>query len=140
MPDENPTQSVLEQLARSLRQARLQRDLSVDDIERLVNVRSAHIEKLEAGDFSFLPPLYVYSHLRKYAGELGVASEEQLEACRKELGIPDSRFSTKPAPVEQSAGGGKPLNTSGSKRVTVLIVAGTALVLALVALAVLLLR
>jgi len=133
MPDENPTQSALEQLARSIRHARLERELSVDEIGQLVNVRSSHIEKLEAGDFSFLPPLYVYSHLRKYAGELGVVSEEQLEACRKELGIPESRFSTKPVPVDKADG-------SGSKRTTVLIVAGTALALALVALAVLLLR
>lgn len=133
MPDENPTRSALEQLARALRSARLQRDLTIEEAGRLVKIRSAYIEKLEAADFSFLPPLYAYSHLRKYAGELGVGSKEQLEACREELGIPDTRFSTKPALADEPAG-------SGSKRTIVLIVAVASLVLALLALAVLLLR
>jgi len=140
MPDENPTQSALEQLARSLRQARLQRDLSVDDIGRLVNIRSAHIEKLEAGDFSFLPPLYVYSHLRKYAEALGVGSNEELELCRKELGTPDTSFSAKAVPADETPESSKPLNSSGSKRTVVLIAIGTALVLASLALVLLLLR
>ncbi len=133
MPDEKSTRSALEQLAKALRSARLQRDLTIEDVGRLVKIRSAYIEKLEAADFSFLPPLYAYSHLRKYAGELGVGSKEQLEACREELGIPGTRFSTKPAPADEPAG-------SGSKRTIVLIVAVVSLVLALLALAVLLLR
>ncbi|MBN1929797.1 MAG: helix-turn-helix domain-containing protein [Chlorobiaceae bacterium] len=139
MPDENPNRSALEQLVRALRQARLQRELSVDEIGRLVKIRSAHIERLEAGDFTFLPPLYVYSSLRKYAEALGVGTEEQLAACRKELGVPDTRFSTKPAPADEHAVSGKPPLPSVSKRTIVLLAGGVALVLALLGLALLLL-
>lgn len=81
----------------------------------------------------------MYSYLRKYAMELGVGSDQQLEACRKELNIPDTRVSAKPVPVAKTDGGGNPFIDSGSSRNIILIIAGTALVLALLVFVVLLL-
>lgn len=96
MPDETLERSSLERLVRALKQARLQKSLSVDEISRLIKIRSVHIEKLEEGDFTFLPPLYVLSYLKKYAAELGVGDDALLDACRKELGIAASNFSIPP--------------------------------------------
>ncbi|AOS84566.1 hypothetical protein BIU88_10725 [Chlorobaculum limnaeum] len=96
MPDETLDRSSLERLVRALKQARVQRSLSVDEIARLIKIRSAHIEKIEEGDFTFLPPLYVHSYLKKYAAELGVGDDALLDACRKELGIAASNFSIPP--------------------------------------------
>lgn len=96
MPDETLDRSSLERLVRALRQARVQRSLSVDEIARLVKIRSSHIEKIEAGDFSFLPPLYVHSYLKKYASELGVGDDALLDSCRNELGISPPNFSLSP--------------------------------------------
>jgi cytoskeletal protein RodZ len=78
----------LEQLSRELKDARLKRDLTIDEIGRLVKIRESYIEKLEEGEFDFLPPLYVFSYIRKYTGELGVGNEEMLSQCRMELGTP----------------------------------------------------
>ena len=97
MADETLTGGSLELLLRALKNARLQRSLSIDEIGRLVKIRSSYIEKLEEGDFSFLPPLYVFSYIRKYADELGVGNEEQFKKCREELGIPGSNYSLKPS-------------------------------------------
>lgn len=96
MPEETLDRSSLERLVRALKQARVQRSLSVDEIARLIKIRSAHIEKIEEGDFTFLPPLYVHSYLKKYAVELGVGDDALLDSCRKELGIAASNFSIPP--------------------------------------------
>lgn len=96
MPEETLDRSSLERLVRALKQARVQRSLSVDEIARLIKIRSAHIEKIEEGDFTFLPPLYVHSYLKKYAAELGVGDDALLDSCRKELGIAASNFSIPP--------------------------------------------
>lgn len=87
MSDEVKTGSSLELLARELVAARKKRTLSVDEVSKMVDIRTVHLEKLERGDFAFLPPLYVFSILRKYAGELSVGTPELLDACRRELQI-----------------------------------------------------
>jgi cytoskeletal protein RodZ len=123
MADETLAGCSLEQLVRALKNAREQRSLTIDEIGRLVKIRSIHIEKLEEGDFSFLPPLYVFSYIRKYADELGVGNEAQLEQCRRELGIPGTHFSVRPA-----EGAGSSPETGGKGRKVQLIV-GAALIL-----------
>lgn len=90
MADREQVGGCLEQLSRELKDARLKRDLTIDEIGRLVKIREGYIEKLEAGEFDFLPPLYVFSYIRKYAGELGVGNEEMLARCRLALGTPAS--------------------------------------------------
>ncbi len=82
----------LELLTLELKNERVKRQLSIEEIGRLVNISAAHIEKLEEGDFSFLPPLYVFCYLKKYAVELGVGDEELLARCRSELQAPDVPF------------------------------------------------
>ena len=118
MADETLAGGSLEQLVRALKSAREQRSLTIDEIGRLVKIRSIHIEKLEEGDFSFLPPLYVFSYIRKYADELGVGSEAQFEQCRRELGIPGTHYTTRPA-----AGAGSSPATGGQGRKAIVIVA-----------------
>jgi cytoskeleton protein RodZ len=82
----------LGQLTLELKNERVKRNLSIEEIGRLVNISTAHIEKLEEGDFSFLPPLYVFSYLKKYAVELGIDDEELLARCRTELQAPHVPF------------------------------------------------
>ncbi|NTU57316.1 MAG: helix-turn-helix domain-containing protein [Chlorobiaceae bacterium] len=97
MAEETLGSGSLEQLVRALKNARVERNLSIDEIGRLVKMPSTHIERLEEGDFSFLPPLYVFSFIRKYAAELGIGDEAMFRQCREELGIPGAKFSTKPS-------------------------------------------
>ncbi|NTU67664.1 MAG: helix-turn-helix domain-containing protein [Chlorobiaceae bacterium] len=93
MADETPSGGPLVQLTLALKNERVGRGLSVEDIARMVNIGAFHIERLETGDFSYLPPIYVFSYLRKYATELGVGDESLLASCRKELLLPESRHS-----------------------------------------------
>ncbi|HWQ26950.1 MAG TPA: helix-turn-helix transcriptional regulator [Chlorobaculum sp.] len=128
MADETLAGCSLEQLVRALKNAREQRSLTIDEIGRLVKIRSIHIEKLEEGDFSFLPPLYVFSYIRKYADELGVGNEAQLEQCRRELGIPGTHFSARPVAAAPAEGAGSSPETGGQGRKVQLIV-GAAVIL-----------
>lgn len=88
MADEVSPGGALDRLLQELKNERIKRHMSIDDMSRFVNVSSSHIEKLEAGDFSFLPPLYVFSIVKKYAGEVGIGDEQLLALCRAELHTP----------------------------------------------------
>ena len=131
MAEETLDRSSLARLAGALRQARVQKSLTVDDISRLINIRETHIEKIEEGDFGFVPPLYVYSYLKKYASEVGVGDDALLEASRKELGIPASRFSTRP-PAEAATPGSQsttPSSKGSGRKVLIVVVVTTATIL-----------
>jgi cytoskeletal protein RodZ len=91
-------------MARELKNARVRRNLSIDEISKLVKISSKHIEKIEEGDFTFLPPLYVYSYIRKYAGELGLDNQELLDQCRSDLQIPNESILKRDTGEGQSAG------------------------------------
>ncbi|NTW55059.1 MAG: helix-turn-helix domain-containing protein [Chlorobaculum sp.] len=134
MPEETLDRSSLERLVRALRQARVQKALSVEDISRLINIRETHIEKIEEGDFTFVPPLYVFSYLKKYAAELGIGDDALLEASRNELGIPVSRLSARPpaqavTPGSQDAAPSSKSN--GRKALVVAVAAATAILIGL---------
>jgi cytoskeletal protein RodZ len=137
MAEETLDRSSLERLVRALRQARVQRNLTVDDISRLINIRETHIEKIEEGDFTFVPPLYVFSYLKKYAAELGVGDDALLEASRNELGIPASRLSARPpasavTPGSQDSRDATPASKGkGRKALIVAVAAATAILIGL---------
>lgn len=108
MADEVSPGGSLARLVNDLKNERVKRHLSIDDISRIVNISAAHIEKVEASDFSFLPPLYVFSILKKYAGELGAGDEQLLAQCRLELQMPDLPVLSRPAVREQDSGTASP--------------------------------
>jgi cytoskeletal protein RodZ len=108
MAEEAPSRDALGTLALELKNERVRRNLSVDEIGRLVNISTTHIEKIEGGDFTFLPPLYAFSYLRKYAGELGIGDESLLAACRKQLQTPAAPAFNPGPDVENSGDSGSP--------------------------------
>jgi transcriptional regulator with XRE-family HTH domain len=77
----------LELMARELKNARMAKKLSLDDASQLVSIQKGYLGKIESGDFSFLPKVYVFAHVKAYARALGVGNDEAFEQCRKELQI-----------------------------------------------------
>ena len=60
-------------LGNTLREARQQRGLSLNDVERATSIRMKYLEGLEAEDFEALPaPVYIKGFLRTYARYLGL--------------------------------------------------------------------
>jgi cytoskeleton protein RodZ len=77
--------SSLDFLARELKTARLGKKLSLEDVSQLTRIQKHYLEQLEDGNFSFLPPGYVYACIKSYFRELGLDNSEALEQCKKEL-------------------------------------------------------
>ncbi len=77
--------AALELIARELKKARMERELSIEDISRLITVQKNYVEKIEEGEFGFLSGAYVFAYLKKYAQHVGVGDADTLERCRKEL-------------------------------------------------------
>ena len=75
----------LDQLATALKQARERRNLSLDEVSRHVGISRAFIEKIESGDFGFLPGVYVFAYVKEYASLLGIGNEETFQRFREAL-------------------------------------------------------
>jgi len=136
MADDVPSGGSLERLAQELKNERISRGLSVDDMSRIVNISTPHIEKVESGDFSFLPPLYVFAILRKYASELGMDDEQMLARCRNELQAPDLPTLVYAPPRETGEAGGfstLQVPKAGRFRLIVILAAVLIIVIALLA-------
>ncbi|MEI7934041.1 MAG: helix-turn-helix domain-containing protein [Chlorobiaceae bacterium] len=77
----------LELMARELKNVRIKRELTLEDVSQLVKIQKNYLEKIEEGDFSFLPRVYIFTYIKEYAHEMGIRNDETLEQCRKELQI-----------------------------------------------------
>ncbi|ABL66354.1 helix-turn-helix domain-containing protein [Chlorobium phaeobacteroides] len=88
MHEESSYRSSLDLIAGDLKKARMQKNLSLEEVSRSAGINKSHFEKIEAGDFGFLPKIYVFATLKSYARELGVGDDALLEQCRKELQMP----------------------------------------------------
>src|SRR4029453_19373881 len=65
--------TVSSQLGETLRRARLSKNVTFEDAERVTRIRREYLEALEHEDFNKLPaPVYARGFLRSYAGYLGL--------------------------------------------------------------------
>jgi len=94
----------LEQLATALKQARERQNLSVEEVSRHVGINREIIEKIESGDFGFLPGVYVFAYVKEYASLLGIGNEETLKRFRESLFGRKAPLSQAPAVVSEHSG------------------------------------
>ena len=74
-------QEQLHSLGNMLKQARLQRGLSLEAIEKRTLIRQMLLAALEQGNVSELPePIYIRALLRRYGNALGLDGEKRLPA------------------------------------------------------------
>jgi cytoskeletal protein RodZ len=85
MTDKASGSKALDLMARELKNVRIKRELSLEDVSQLVKIHKNYLEKIEEGDFSFLPRVYIFTYIKEYAQEMGIRNDETLEQCRKEL-------------------------------------------------------
>ena len=82
--------TALERIVTQLKLARKERELSFEDVSLQITVPKSYLEKIEEGDFTFLPKVYVFTFIKEYALLMGVGDDETLEQCRKELQLSNS--------------------------------------------------
>jgi cytoskeletal protein RodZ len=63
----------VKQIGDWLKEARLERGLSLDQVQEITKIRSRYLEGMEAGDFSVLPgEAYTRAFIRTYAVGIGL--------------------------------------------------------------------
>ncbi|MGP4072180.1 helix-turn-helix domain-containing protein [Piscibacillus sp. B03] len=74
------------QLGEKLKEARLEKDLTLDDLQKETKIQKRYLESLERNDWSVLPgQFYVRAFVREYAEAVGLNGEELLEEHKEEL-------------------------------------------------------
>ncbi|MEI6651029.1 MAG: helix-turn-helix transcriptional regulator [Chlorobiaceae bacterium] len=99
MTDKASGSKALDLMARELKNVRIKRELSLEDVSQLVKIHKNYLEKIEDGDFSFLPRVYIFTYIKEYAQEMEIRNDEALEQCRKELQVYSSVQSSLSADV-----------------------------------------
>jgi len=85
-------------VGRLLRDQRLARDLSVDDVAARLRIRSRYLEAIEQGRFDQLPgAAYIPAFLRAYANHLGLDADKVMTAYQLSGPVPIARPVTLPA-------------------------------------------
>ncbi len=70
-----------------LRQARADRNLSVEQVAEITKLRADHVRALEEGNYAFFAaPVYVRGFVRSYASLLRLDLPEVMSALERELG------------------------------------------------------
>ncbi|SET41363.1 RodZ family helix-turn-helix domain-containing protein [Paenibacillus sp. NFR01] len=70
----------MSELGRHLKEARLQKGMSLDDVQEVTKIRKKYLEAIEAGDYKVLPgSFYVRAFIKTYAEAVGVNPEELME-------------------------------------------------------------
>ena len=92
--DESPGRSV----GRLLRDQRLARGVSVDDVAARLRIRSRYLEAIEQGNFDQLPgAAYIPAFLRAYAHHLGLDADKVMTAYQLSGPVPIERPVALPA-------------------------------------------
>lgn len=70
----------MSELGRQLKEARLQKGMSLDDVQEVTKIRKKYLEAIESGDYKVLPgSFYVKAFIKTYAEAVGMNPDELLE-------------------------------------------------------------
>ncbi|KOP67700.1 XRE family transcriptional regulator [Bacillus sp. FJAT-18019] len=76
----------MSELGQQLREARLQKGMSLDDVQEVTKIRKRYLEAIEAGDYKVLPgSFYVRAFIKTYAEAVGMDSDELLEGHKQDV-------------------------------------------------------
>lgn len=76
-------------LGQQLKEARLAKGLTLDDIQEMTKIRKRYLEAIEAGDYKVLPgSFYVRAFIKTYAEAVGMDAEELLNEHRDQVPTP----------------------------------------------------
>ncbi|MGG3455343.1 RodZ domain-containing protein [Paenibacillus rhizolycopersici] len=76
----------MSELGQQLREARLARGLSLDDVQEMTKIRKRYLEAIEMGDYKVLPgSFYVRAFIKTYAETVGLDADELLAEHRQNV-------------------------------------------------------
>ncbi|WP_054956160.1 helix-turn-helix domain-containing protein [Paenibacillus dakarensis] len=85
----------MSELGQQLREARLQKGMSLDDVQEVTKIRKRYLEAIEAGDYKVLPgSFYVRAFIKTYAEAVGINPDELLEGHKQDVPKPEPAEAT----------------------------------------------
>lgn len=88
---------IISELGNLLRKARLEKGLTLDELQEITKIRKRYLEAIEDGNFKLLPGnFYVRAFIKSYAEEVGLDPNEVLQLYRNI--IPNSPIQSKTDP------------------------------------------
>ncbi|OAB45048.1 helix-turn-helix domain-containing protein [Paenibacillus antarcticus] len=93
----------MSELGQQLREARLEKGMSLDDVQEMTKIRKRYLEAIEAGDYKVLPGnFYVRAFIKTYAETVGLNPDELLEG-HKEVSLSQPEATMEPVIQKRSS-------------------------------------
>ncbi|WDH84551.1 helix-turn-helix domain-containing protein [Paenibacillus urinalis] len=94
----------MSELGQQLKEARLQKGLSLDDVQEMTKIRKRYLEAIESGDYKVLPgSFYVRAFIKTYAETVGLNPEELLEGHKKDVPAAEQEATMEPVMQKRSS-------------------------------------
>lgn len=92
------------ELGQQLKEARLQKGLSLDDVQEMTKIRKRYLEAIETGDYKVLPgSFYVRAFIKTYAETVGLNPDEILEGHHSNVPEPEPEAVMEPVTQKRSS-------------------------------------
>jgi len=106
----------VQELGDLLREARLEKGMSLEEVENLTKIRKRYLQAIEEGDYKVLPgPFYVRAFVKSYAEAVGLDSEQVLRIYRNAIPVPEAKTQPEGYPGKRRR---KSINTEKWSKVT----------------------
>ncbi|MEC0091337.1 RodZ domain-containing protein [Paenibacillus macquariensis] len=93
----------MSELGQQLKEARLEKGMSLDDVQEMTKIRKRYLEAIEAGDYKVLPGnFYVRAFIKTYAETVGLNPDELLEGD-KEVSLSQPEATMEPVIQKRSS-------------------------------------
>lgn len=94
----------MSELGQQLKEARLQKGLSLDDVQEMTKIRKRYLEAIETGDYKVLPgSFYVKAFIKTYAETVGLNPDEILEGHQSNEPEPEPEAIMEPVTQKRSS-------------------------------------
>ncbi|MEV3326236.1 helix-turn-helix domain-containing protein [Paenibacillus larvae] len=125
----------MSELGQFLRNARLEKKLSLEELQEMTKIRVRYLEAIEEGDYKVLPgSFYVRAFIKSYAEAMGLDPNEVLDMYQKVNPVPEEpEHALEPLRPRSRSGGGPRSSDQTSKWAsTVMVVCFVALIVGIV--------
>lgn len=81
------------QIGEKLKEARLEKELSLEDVQKLTKIQTRHLEAIEENNFSLIPgSFYARVFIKEYANAVGLDADELFDEYQDEIPMSDNQI------------------------------------------------
>jgi cytoskeletal protein RodZ len=94
----------MKDIGQEIQQARLAKGVALEEIASQTHIQLAHLQKIESGQFDFLPRPYVVAFIKTFAQHVGLSGEPLVKRWREHEQAEDEALRTQEQQLQQAAG------------------------------------